>query len=101
MQKSINVLSTISTRHAQVRCQQRGISPDLLELLLEHGAERHLGDGSTIISLPRRRRERIRRCLTRTAFAAVSSHLDVYAIFNSTGTLTTVGHRFRPLYLKH
>ena len=101
MRKSIDVLSTISTRHAQVRCQQRGISPDLVELLLEHGAERHLGDGTTIISLSKQRRERIRRCLTRTAFAAVSSHLDVYAIFNSAGTMTTVGHRYRPLHLKH
>ena len=101
MKESIDVVKGLSTRHARIRCQQRGISSDLLELLFEHGSERHLGDGTTIFSLPKRRRERLRRCLHPKAFAAVSSHLDVYAIFNRAGTMTTAGHRFRPLHLKH
>lgn len=93
--------ATLTTRHARVRCQQRGIPPEMVGLLLEHGRERHVGHGATMLSFSKRRRERLKRVMTREQFAALSSHLDVYAIVGPTGRIMTVGHRYRPMRDKH
>ena len=90
-----------TTRHAQIRCQQRGISGQLLELLLDHGEERHLGHGATIVSFPKDARERLRRSLPRKTYAALDSRLNVYAIVGANGQVMTVGHRYQPLRDKH
>lgn len=90
-----------TTRHAGVRCQQRGISQELLGLLLDHGIERHVGGGATILSFPKHHRKRLSRCLSRREFAAVSSRLDVYAVVGSNGKVMTVGHRYKPMREKH
>lgn len=93
--------NSVTTRHAQIRCQQRGISGQMLDLLLDHGRERHLGHGVTIFSFSRDSRERLRRSLPRKKYAALDSHLDVYAIVGSNGRVMTVGHRYQPLRDKH
>lgn len=93
--------SSLTTRHARIRCQQRGISGQLLDLLLDHGKERHVGHGATIISFPKDARERLRRSLPRKAYAALDSRLNVYAIVGTNGRVMTVGHRYQPLREKH
>jgi len=90
-----------TTRHARIRCQQRGISGQMLDLLLDHGKERHLGHGVTIVSFPKDARERLRRSLPRKKYAALDSRLNVYAIVGSNGRVMTVGHRYQPLRDKH
>ena len=89
--------ASLTTRHARIRCQQRGISGQLLGLLLDHGKERHLGHGATIISVPKNTRERLRRSLPRKTYAALDSSLNVYAIVGANGQVVTVGHRYQPL----
>ena len=85
------------TRHASVRCKQRGISPEMIGLLFEFGRERHVGGGATLLSFPKRCRERLRKSLPRNQFAAISSHLDVYAVLGDHGAVMTAGHRYHHL----
>ena len=96
-----SLVSQLTTRHARKRCQQRGISPQMLVLLIEYGREQHLGGGATVLSFPKQRRHRLRRALSRVDFAAVASHLDIYAVLNEHGTISTVGHRYQPMRTKH
>lgn len=91
----------VTTRHARVRCQQRGIQRAMLALLLDHGYERHIGKGATMLSFPKQQRERLRRSLPPKQFASVASHLDVYAIVASNGMVMTAGHRYQPVREKH
>lgn len=86
-----------TTRHAQIRCQQRGIPLEMVDLLFEFGEERHVGHGATLLSFPKHSRERLRKSLSRKSFAAVSSRLDVYAVLGGCGHVMTVGHRYKPL----
>lgn len=86
-----------TTRHAEARCQQRGIPLDLVELLFEYGEERHVGRGATLLSFPKHSRDRLRNNLSRKRFAAVSSRLNVYAVLGDSGYVMTVGHRYQPL----
>ena len=51
------------SRHAQVRSQQRGISLELVDLLLDYGQERHVGRGATVLSFSKSARERLRQTL--------------------------------------
>lgn len=86
-----------TTRHAEIRCQQRGIPLDLVDLLFEYGEERHVGRGATLLSFPKHSRERLRKNLSRKRFAAVSSRLNVYAVLGGSGHVMTVGHRYKAL----
>lgn len=82
------------TRHARVRCQQRGISPEMIGLLFEFGRERHVGGGATLLSFPKQCREKLRKSLPRRQFAAISSHLNIYAVLGNHGCVMTAGHRY-------
>lgn len=96
-QASIRPLS----RHAEIRSQQRGIPLGLVDLLLDFGQERHVGNGATVLSFPKRVRERLRRNLPRTMYASISSKLDVYAVVGDRGNIMTLGHRYQHLRCKH
>mgnify|MGYP001173701841 CR=1 FL=1 len=89
------------SRHAQVRSQQRGISLELVDLLLDYGQERHVGHGATVLSFPKSARERLRQTLSRKVFASISSRLDVYAVVGDHGCIMTLGHRYQHLRGKH
>lgn len=95
--RSLSRRTLPTTRHARIRCQQRGIPMDLVELLFEFGHERHVGGGATMLSFPKRSRETMRRRLSRERFAAISSRLGVYAVLGDDGYIVTVGHRFQPI----
>ena len=90
-----------TTRHARVRCQQRGIPRDLIRLLLDFGCEQHVGHGATMLSFPKQRRIRLKQTMSRVQFASLSSHLAVYAIVGPMGKVMTVGHRYKPVREKH
>src|SRR5450631_1573779 len=81
--------------HAQVRMQQRGISAEGLELLLDLGEVAETSGGRQIVFVDRahrkvlgsrgrgiRERDRLKR---------------LYAITDETGAVITVGHRYRRL----
>ena len=51
------------TTHARVRMQQRGISPAVLDVLLEYGREAHDDRGCRIVRFDKRSRRRAARAL--------------------------------------
>jgi hypothetical protein len=78
-------VDALVTSHARVRMQQRGISAEALEALLEFGCERHIHvDGREIVFFDKQARRRAGK-------AAVCT----YAIVGSDGTVITVGHRYK------
>jgi len=88
-----------TTAHAEARIRQRGIPIWVLDLLFEHGKARHDGRGGELVTFPKRCREKLRRMLPRTDYAAAERYFNVYAVVSSDGVLVTAGHRTRRLPL--
>ena len=81
------------TSHARVRMQQRGISPAVLDVLLEYGREAHDHRGCLIVRFDKRSRRRAARALGRELFRRVERHLGAYAVIGPDDAVVTVGHR--------
>ncbi len=88
-----------TTVHAETRIRQRGIPPWVLEVLLEHGKARHDGHGAELISFPKRNRKHLQRILSRSRYAEIERHLNVYAVMGPDGAVLTAGHRTRRMRL--
>ena len=80
------------TQHAQARLRQRGIPPDMLELLLDYGDSVHDHAGAEVLYFTRTARESVRRVRGNGAYKRVASSLNVYAVI-ANGQVITVGHR--------
>jgi hypothetical protein len=84
------------TRHAQTRCQQRAIRPDIVDAILEygrqqrrHGADIYFMDGSS--------RKRARSELGRREYAKIERGLDRYLVLGDDGQIVTAAIRLRRL----
>jgi hypothetical protein len=80
------------TKHAQARCQQRGIPPLLIDLLLQFGATEDAGGGTCKLFFDKKARRKLRAYAGPVA-PLLDQHLDVYAVVSSDDSLITVGHR--------
>lgn len=83
----------MTTYHADVRAQQRGIPPFILDLLLEFGSRKHDARGAEIVFFDRRARRHVEK-YTGGFFSKLNEHLDAYAILCE-GKIITVGSRFK------
>lgn len=81
------------TNHAQARLQQRGISPSIVETLLEFGRETHDHRGCQIYYFDHRARKQLREHIGQETFRRLESRLGAYAVLGSDGSVVTVGHR--------
>ena len=90
-------MHTPLTEHARVRMQQRGISPDALEMLLEYGREAHDHRGARIVCFDKRSRRRLLRDVSPERVRQVERQLDAYAVLAADDAVVTVGHRVRRL----
>ena len=79
--------------HAQVRMQQRGISPEALEILFELGETSPAPGGGQVIFLERANRQELDRRGKRIRERDRLRRL--YAVTDEHGTIVTVGHRYR------
>ena len=79
--------------HARARMQQRGIKPDLLQLLAAYGAKEHDHRGSELRYFNKAARRRLRNAEGPEVYRAIESKLDVYAVIARDGCVVTVGHR--------
>ena len=79
--------------HARVRMQQRGISPEALEILLELGDTSPAPGGGQVIYLERADRQELGRRGKRIRERDRLKRL--YAVTDESGTIVTVGHRYR------
>jgi hypothetical protein len=87
------------TDHFKKRCQQRGISSVVVEVLLDFGKRRYR-HGADIYFMDRYAREQVRQCLGRREFARISGKLNSYVVIGSDGAPITAAYRHRRLKFK-
>ena len=80
------------TRHAETRCQQRGIRGEVVETLLDFGRcrTRH---GAEVYFMDRAARERARTVLGRRRYSQVADRLDAYVVVGEDGQVITAAKR--------
>ena len=87
------------SQHAEVRMQQRAISADMLEILLEYGHSRFDGHGAMIVSFPKQAVKKLKAQLNHQALVSLEKHLNIYAVMSLDDELLTVGYRTRHMRL--
>ena len=84
-----------ATNHAAVRCQQRGISPFVIDLLLRFGRREHDHQGAEIVFFDRRAKKEV-ESYTGGSIGKFSEQMDSYAVV-SDGCVITVGMRYKKI----
>ena len=84
-----------ATTHATVRCQQRGVSPFLIDLLLRFGRREHDHQGAEIVFFDRRAKKDV-ESYTGGSIGRLSEQMDWYAVV-SDGCVITVGVRYKKI----
>lgn len=80
------------SEHAVMRCQQRGISSEVVDVLLEFG-QRRPRKGASVCFMDRASREEARRVLGQRKFAHISDRLNSYLIVSDDETVITAAKR--------
>lgn len=83
------------TAHAQARMQQRGIRADALECLLRYGREAYDHRGCVVLYLDKAARRLVQREADADTRKELSRLARTYAVLSGSGTVVTVGHRYR------
>ena len=90
-------MDVMVSHHAKVRMQQRAISEDMLESLLDFGQVKFNGQGTEILTFPKRVVKHLKKELDHKVFMKIERHLNLYAIMSSDGELITTGYRTKRL----
>jgi hypothetical protein len=85
------------SHHAQIRMQQRAITADMLESLLDFGQVKFNGQGTEILTFPKKIVKNLKKELNHKVFMKIERHLNLYAIMSSGGELITTGYRTKRL----
>ena len=85
------------SHHAQIRMQQRAITADMLESLLDFGQVKFNGQGTEILTFPKKVVKNLKKELDHKVFMKIERHLNLYAIMSSDGELITTGYRTKRL----
>jgi len=85
------------SHHAQIRMQQRAITADMLESLLDFGQVKFNGHGTEILTFPKKVVKHLKKELNHKVFMKIERHLNLYAIMSSDGELITTGYRTKRL----
>ena len=83
------------TRHASIRKQQRGISPETVDALLAHGAKEHDHRGALVVYFDKQTRSRMLSKVGAGHYKLMEGKLNAYAVVSNAGALITVGHRHK------
>lgn len=83
----------MNTDHAEKRCQQRGVPPFIVDLLLMFGAREHDGHGAEVCFFDRRAKKRVKNYMG-GVIGKLSEQLDTYAVLCG-DRVVTVGTRFK------
>lgn len=84
-----------ATIHAAVRCQQRGVSPFVIDMLLRFGRREHDHQGAEIVFFDRRAKKEV-ESYTGGSIGKLSEQMDSYAVV-SDGCVITVGTRYKKI----
>lgn len=82
----------MTTQHASIRSQQRGIPPLVLDLLLQFGCHEPAGGGASKVFFDKQGRRKVQAYAGSLA-PLLNEHLDFYAVVSSNDQVITVGHR--------
>jgi len=85
------------SHHAQIRMQQRAITADMLESLLDFGQVKFNGQGTEILTFPKKVVKHLKKELNHKVFMKIERHLNLYAIMSSDGELITTGYHTKRL----
>lgn len=80
------------TRHAEIRCQQRGIPGEVVETLLAYG-RRRTRHGAEVYFMDKTARARARAELGRTTYGRIADRLDTYLVVADDGEVITAAKR--------
>ena len=90
--------SMMSTRHAQMRMQQRGIPPLIEQWLDEFGEEQYDGHGGVRRYFSRKSIRAMERAFGRQPVRRMAGYLDAFKVESShDGTTLTLGHQTKRL----
>jgi len=84
----------IMSNHAGIRCQQRSISPMVVDLLLQFGTSEPAGGGASKIFFDKVARRQIKKYAGSLA-SILNEHLDVYAVVGADNKIITTAHLTR------
>lgn len=80
------------TRHAEIRCRQRGIRPEVVDALMTFGRRRRR-HGADVCFMDQDGRRRAEASLGRRQFARIADRLDTYVVISDEGSIVTAAHR--------
>lgn len=83
----------MNSKHAAIRCQQRGIPPWISELLDRFGIVEYAGHGAERIYFNKLSIRAMERELGKRVVAKLEEWLDVFKIVSSDGVTCTVAHK--------
>lgn len=83
------------TNHARVRMQQRGISEDALDFLLDYGRPAHVQGGCVVVHMDRKAQRKAMRQCGRQVAKTLDRVSGLFAVLGRDGLVVTVGHRCR------
>lgn len=86
------------TRHAQIRCQQRGIRPEVISAILTYGRQKRRY-GADVYFMDVSSRKRARSELGRIGYAKIADRLDAYLVIGDDGKIVTAAIRRRRLMI--
>jgi len=81
------------TNHAEVRCQQRGITGHTLDLLMDYGVNKHVRDGGISYFFTRKRIREISRYMTKEDVVLMEKQREAYIVVSSNGEIITAAWR--------
>ncbi len=85
----------LNTIHSLIRCQQRGVPPIVVDLLIQFGVRKHDSAGGEILYFDKKSKKKI-EAYAGGLFGKLNVHMDAYAVMAS-GKLITVGSRYKKI----
>jgi len=82
------------TKHASVRCQQRGIGKKIIPLIMDYGHFNYGREGSKVYCLSKTERSMIRADLGKSLFNKIEKQLG-YVVLSRNNKVITVGHTYK------
>ena len=91
----------MKTIHAQKRLNQRGISEDVISLIIQFGQYKYTGEKGKIFYINKASRKKIRDQIGPTNYSLIEKHLNAYLITSTDNSvIITAGKRYKNKRIK-
>jgi hypothetical protein len=84
------------TQHAMIRCQQRALTPEVVDTILAYG-ERMRHQGADVYFMDHRSRARAASAVGTRKFRKIERRLNSYVVVSDDGRVITVARRIKRL----